>query len=159
MVSRITDDNIEPSTVSHAEDAATGDSTVAETTSSKTAPSSFLWLTSLDQFLVVSVAVVTVTLLGVKWHQLRYIDRSEIIVQHASDDIGYQIELNSATWIELAQLRGIGETTARRIVSNREEAGPFTSIDDLQRIPGIGPKTVEKNRRWLRVETSFLADD
>ncbi|NQV27673.1 MAG: helix-hairpin-helix domain-containing protein, partial [Rhodopirellula sp.] len=81
-----------------------------------------------------------------------YIDRSEIALKRAHEDIGYQIELNSATWVELTQLRGIGTGLARRIVSDREEFGPFSSIDDLQRVPGIGPKTIEKNRRWLRVE-------
>jgi comEA protein len=101
---------------------------------------------------VVIASVVVVILLAVKWEQLRYIDRSEINRQRGSDDIGYQIELNSATWVELTQLRGIGEAFAQRIVNDRDEHGPFSSIDDLQRVKGIGPKTVEKNRRWLRVE-------
>lgn len=114
-------------------------------------PTSFLWLTNRDQWLVVIVSVVVVILLAVKWQNLRYIDRSEIIVQRGSEDIGYQIDLNSATWVELTQLRGIGPVTAKSIVSDREEVGPFSSVDDLRRVKGIGPKTVEKNRRWLRV--------
>jgi competence protein ComEA len=101
--------------------------------------------------LVVIVSVVVVILLAVKWQKLRYVDRSELIVQRSSEDIGYQIELNSATWVELTQLRDVGPVTAKRIVSDREEFGPFSSIDDLQRVKGVGPKTVEKNRRWLRV--------
>lgn len=127
---------------------------VTDDASSVTESSRFLWLTNRDQWLVVIVVVVIVVLLGLKWRQLRYVDRSEIILQRASDDIGYQIELNSATWVELTQLRGIGEVTARSIVQNREAFGPFASIDELQRVPGIGPITVEKNRRWLRVEVS-----
>lgn len=100
-------------------------------------------------------------LLAVKWQNLSYVDRSTIIVERANDDIGYRIDLNSATWIELTQLRDVGPVTAKKIVSNRDESGPFSSIDDLQRVKGIGPKTVEKNRRWLRVESeepSFDAD-
>jgi competence protein ComEA len=126
----------------------------AQTTNEGTAPASFWWLTNRDQWLVVIVAVFVVVLLGVKWQRLGYIDRSEIVIQRGSEDIGYQIELNSATWVELTQLRGIGEALAIRIVENREAVGPFSSIDDLQRVPGIGPKTVEKNIRWLRVEPS-----
>ncbi|MGZ0164116.1 MAG: ComEA family DNA-binding protein [Planctomycetales bacterium] len=114
-------------------------------------PASFLWLTNRDQWLVVVLSVVVVILLAVKWQNLGYIDRSQVIVQRGSEDIGYQIDLNSATWVELTQLRGVGPVTAKLIVSDREEAGPFSSIDDLQRVKGIGPKTVEKNRRWLRV--------
>lgn len=122
-------------------------------------PSSFLWLTNRDQWLVVIVSVAVVISVGSKWRELRYVDRSEIVLERATDDIGYQIELNSATWVELTQLRGIGETYARRIVDNREVSGPFASVDDLQRVRGIGPKTVEKNRRWLRVELPASADD
>ena len=124
-----------------------------------TAPSSFLGLTNRDQWLVVTVTVVAVILLGVKWRQLRYVDRSQIVLQRASEDIGYEIELNSATWVELTQLRGVGETTARSIVEDREEFGAFSTIDSLQRVPGIGPITIEKNRRWLRVEVGSTLRD
>lgn len=129
-----------------------GDS-ASEQPATDDSPSSFLWLTNRDQWLVVTVSVIVVILLAVKWQRLRYVDRSEIIVERASDDIGYRIDLNSATWVELTQLRDVGPVTAKKIVSNRDEFGPFSSIDDLQRVKGVGPKTVEKNRRWLRVET------
>ncbi len=119
--------------------------------SSEGSTSSFLWLTNRDQWLVVMVSVMVVMLLVAKWQKLRYVDRNEVIVQRGSEDIGYQIDLNSATWVELTQLRGVGPVIAKLIVSNRDEVGPFSSIDDLQRVKGIGPKTVEKNRRWLRV--------
>lgn len=115
-------------------------------------PTACLWLTNSDQWLVVSVAVLMVILFAEKWQRLRYIERPQTIVQRADDDIGYRIDLNSATWVELTQLRDIGNVMAHRIVENREESGPFRSVDDLQRVKGIGPKTLEKNRRWLRVE-------
>jgi competence protein ComEA len=146
MVSKESTDEVEPSRLNEAL------SDAAESSFTEGQPSTFLWLTNRDQWLVVIVSVVVVILLAVKWQQLRYIDRSEIILQRGSEDIGYQIELNSATWVELTQLRGIGEAFAQRIVNDREEHGPFSSIDDLQRVHGIGPKTVEKNRRWLRVD-------
>ena len=131
----------------------------AESPSVEGPPTGFLWLTNRDQWLVVIVSVVVVVLLAVKWQKLRYVDRSEIIVQRESEDIGYQIDLNSATWIELTQLRDVGPVTAKAIVSNREEFGRFTSIDDLQRVKGVGPKTVEKNRRWLRVAPDVTSAD
>ncbi|MDA1165205.1 MAG: helix-hairpin-helix domain-containing protein [Planctomycetota bacterium] len=141
-------DTIErPESVSQAVDPPAADASITNE------PSSCLWLTNRDQWLVVVVAVVVVVLLGLKWTQLKHVDRSAIVLQRASEDIGYQIDLNSATWVELTQLRGIGVTYARRIVEDREESGPFSSIDDLQRVRGIGPITVEKNRRWLRVGT------
>ena len=108
-----------------------GNSDVAsEPPSGEGSPSSFLWLTNRDQWLAVIVSVVVVALLAVKWQKLRYVDRSEVIVLRESEEIGYQIDLNSATWIELTQLRDVGPVTAKSIVSNREEFGRFTSIDD-----------------------------
>ena len=144
MVSELSDDNAAPDSHPDKRDV------VPNASPAERPPSSFLWLTNRDQWLVVIVSAVVVVLLAVKWQKLRYVDRSEIIVQSGSENIGYQIDLNSATWVELTQLRDVGPVTAQRIVNSREEAGPFSSIDDLQRVDGIGPKTVEKNRRWLR---------
>ena len=47
-------------------------------------------------------------------------------------------------------LPGVGETLARRIVESRSEAGPFTELEALRRVRGIGPKTLERIRPYLR---------
>lgn len=53
------------------------------------------------------------------------------------------ININTATPEELDTLQGIGPALAERIIAEREsERGPFASIDDLVRVPGIGPSTV-----------------
>jgi competence protein ComEA len=49
------------------------------------------------------------------------------------------LDLNSATAEQLDALPGIGPVTAQKIVDYRQAHGPFTSIDDLASIPGIGP--------------------
>ncbi|MBL8826571.1 MAG: helix-hairpin-helix domain-containing protein, partial [Planctomycetaceae bacterium] len=38
--------------------------------------------------------------------------------------VEFRVELNSAEWSELAQLPGVGETLARRIVERRQQIGP-----------------------------------
>ena len=48
------------------------------------------------------------------------------------------LDLNRATNGELAQLPGIGEELARRIVEYREANGPFESIEELMEVSGIG---------------------
>ena len=63
----------------------------------------------------------------------------------------YALEINSATWVEWLQLPGIGETLARRIVADREERGPFRSIDDVNRVRGIGPKVLAGLKPYLRM--------
>ena len=51
-------------------------------------------------------------------------------------------DLNSRTAAELEALPGIGPAKAAAIVRWREEHGPFTSLEALQEVPGIGPGTV-----------------
>ena len=51
-----------------------------------------------------------------------------------------QININSATLQQLDELTGIGPVMAQRIV----DARPFSSVDDLLRVKGIGPVTLQK---------------
>ncbi len=52
------------------------------------------------------------------------------------------ISLNAATPEQLDTLPGIGPVTAQKIVTFREQHGPFTSVDGLDAIPGIGPARI-----------------
>ncbi len=65
----------------------------------------------------------------------------------------YQLDVNRATWIEWTLLEGIGEKLAKRIVADREDHGPFKSIEDVRRVKGIGPKTWEDIRPRLMITT------
>lgn len=60
--------------------------------------------------------------------------------------LGQPVDLNRASVADLAALPGIGERTAQRIVDDREAKGPFRTVDELDRVRGIGPRTVEKLR-------------
>jgi competence protein ComEA len=71
------------------------------------------------------------------------IDRAE--PQTAS----FQVDINRADWPELSQLPGIGPTLARRIIESRQSEGPYQDHDDLLRVRGIGPKTLERLRPYL----------
>ena len=66
----------------------------------------------------------------------------------ATADLGrtalIQIDLNTAETRELALLPGVGPVLANRIVENRDRLGPFDSVDDLVRVHGIGPKTLDQ---------------
>lgn len=48
------------------------------------------------------------------------------------------VNVNSATVAELTRLPGIGPKTAEAIVLDRNDRGPFKTLDDLTRVKGIG---------------------
>lgn len=71
--------------------------------------------------------------------------RTEHDLSHR-ESIRLLIDLNSASAPELSALPNIGPALAQRIVEDRASHGPFATIDDLARVPGIGPRTVESLR-------------
>jgi competence protein ComEA len=62
-----------------------------------------------------------------------------------------QLDLNSTTTQDLEQLPGIGPSLAAKIVEHRQQHGRFETIGDLQRVPGIGDKTIDRLRPWLTI--------
>lgn len=59
--------------------------------------------------------------------------------------------VNRAGAKEFEALDGIGPVLASRIVAYRKANGPFTSIEDLMKVPGIGAGTLSKFKNKLRV--------
>ena len=51
-----------------------------------------------------------------------------------------KVNINTATAEQLDTLPGIGESTAQKIIADREANGPFSSPEDLKRVSGIGDK-------------------
>ena len=59
-------------------------------------------------------------------------------------DAASLVNINLATADQLQALSGVGEATARAIVEDREAHGPFSSVEDLMRVSGIGQKKFDK---------------
>ena len=59
--------------------------------------------------------------------------------------------VNRASAKEFEALDGIGPVLASRIVSYRKANGPFATIEDLLKVPGIGAGTLSKFKSKLRV--------
>ena len=62
-----------------------------------------------------------------------------------------RLDLNAADAAELAGLPGIGPVLAERVVAYRDSVGHFASLEELTRVSGIGPATLERLRSRLRV--------
>lgn len=71
----------------------------------------------------------------------------------------FAIDINAVSWPELTCLPGIGEVLAKRIVDARSQHGPFSRCEDLLHVHGIGRKTVEKMRPFLRFDNTPYFDD
>ena len=77
-------------------------------------------------------------------------ESDEEIVQSQS------VNINSASAEELAAaLPGIGPSKAQGIIEWREQHGPFRTIDQLLEVSGIGPRTLENIRPYVRLGDSL----
>jgi competence protein ComEA len=65
--------------------------------------------------------------------------------------LGQRVDLNRASAEDLADLPGIGEGLARRIVRDRDANGPFRSVEDLARVPGVGERRTRALAEVLEV--------
>ncbi|WP_328321389.1 ComEA family DNA-binding protein [Kribbella sp. NBC_00382] len=61
------------------------------------------------------------------------------------------LDLNTATLAQLDALPGVGPVLAQRILDWRTEHGHFTTTDELQEVPGVGPKKLESLKPHVRV--------
>jgi len=63
-----------------------------------------------------------------------------------------KININKATVEQLTELKGIGESYAKKIVEYRDKNGPFKKIEDIKEVKGIGDKLFEKIKDQITVE-------
>jgi competence ComEA-like helix-hairpin-helix protein len=61
-----------------------------------------------------------------------------------------KININTATMQDLMRLPGVGETTAEKIITLRKER-PFSRIEDVMRVKGIGKKKFETMKPFLNL--------
>ncbi|MFW8602075.1 ComEA family DNA-binding protein [Desulfobacterota bacterium M19] len=62
------------------------------------------------------------------------------------------VNINTADEKELSSLHGIGPAKAAAIIDYRSEHGKFETTDDLEKVKGIGVKTLEKLRDQITVD-------
>jgi competence protein ComEA len=67
------------------------------------------------------------------------------------------IDVNRASLEELQRLPGVGPKMSQRIADERSKA-PFQSVDDLRRVSGIGPKTLERLKPYITISPSPIRE-
>jgi competence protein ComEA len=102
-----------------------------------------------EQSSVAAVLGALLALLAVVWWRnsgsqgLVDIDRAPPLVAR------FQVDVNRADWPELIQLPGVGQILAERLIAERDRGGEFRSVDDLSRVRGVGPRTLERIRPYI----------
>ena len=76
---------------------------------------------------------------------------SKVVIRQVSQ----KININNATQSELESLPGIGEIKALQIIAYREENGFFESIDQIQKVPGIGINIFNKIQALITVNDIY----
>jgi competence ComEA-like helix-hairpin-helix protein len=61
------------------------------------------------------------------------------------------LDLNAATAAQLAQVPGVGASSAKAIVQFRQKSGPFERVEDLLAIRGISPRKLEQIRPYVNI--------
>ena len=74
------------------------------------------------------------------------------VVESCVNAVG--VDVNTASQPLLRQVSGLNATTAKNIVTYREENGAFTSRAQLKKVPKLGPKAFEQAAGFLRVPES-----
>ncbi len=97
--------------------------------------------------LIVGVGLVLVAVAAMRLAERAW-GRADVAITESGDVLPppARLNVNEAEDFELILLPGIGPKTAQAITEYREQHGPFASLDDLKRVSGIGPATVERIR-------------
>lgn len=74
------------------------------------------------------------------------------VVEDCVNAVG--VDVNTASSSLLQQVSGLTVTTAKNIVTYREQNGPFTSRTQLKKVPKLGPKAFEQCAGFLRIPES-----
>jgi competence protein ComEA len=61
------------------------------------------------------------------------------------------VNINTATKEDLTSINGVGEKRAQEIIDYRKKNGNFKSVDDLEKVPGIGPGLMKRIRSQVTV--------
>ncbi len=105
-----------------------------------------------DRRAMTALMSVLLVWLSIEWIVVATRRPDPLLLQRGSDfQANFRVDINDSIWVDWMQLEGIGPSLAQRIVADRRINGPFSSIEDVKRVSGIGPATLDRIRPWLTI--------
>lgn len=81
--------------------------------------------------------------------QKKLAEQLDFVVETAVNQVG--VTINTASSELLQHISGLNKTTAKNIVTYRDENGPFTARNQVKKVPRLGPKAFEQAIGFLRI--------
>jgi competence protein ComEA len=103
---------------------------------------------------VATALLLVVALVLLAWHGFSRQRGSTRPTRLTAGELPARIDLNRADRTQLLQLPGVGEKLADRILAYRARVKGFRRLDDLRRVPGVGPALMNRLRPLVFVESS-----
>ena len=119
-----------------------------------------MWLTQTERVTLSVLGGAALVALGILlWQQQREPMVLERSAQPAASmawkevlSAARQVDINTADDTALARLPEVGPSLARRIVAYRQQHGRFAAPEELMQVRGVGPKTYEALKEYVRTE-------
>jgi len=103
---------------------------------------------------VVLVVLALAVVAGVAWRLADYwrLGADPLAAVPPPDGPNFRVNVNSADWVTLSLVPGVGKALAEEIIAARTaRGGRFDSLEDLREVRGIGEKTLAKLSPYLFV--------
>ena len=84
-------------------------------------------------------------------------ERAHQVAELAEEISNRPININTASRAQLQSLSGIGPVLSQRIIDYREKHGVFKTVEELDKVSGIGPKRLAAIRERVTVDTNSSA--
>jgi len=82
----------------------------------------------------------------------KYPDLVDLVHVMEGDALYYKTNINHASLNDLQRIPYIGPATARRIIDYREEIAPFKAVDEVQRLSGVRQDQYQQMKHYLKVK-------
>jgi comEA protein len=79
-------------------------------------------------------------------------EKEKIPNENRKNQLLKSVNINTSDKADIMTIPRIGPVTAERIILHREDHGLYNSVEELLNVKGIGPKTLEKIRTYIKIE-------